>query len=114
MYLRFGPSSSTSSSLAISIIHSAFSLCFFLVAIFSSKIVRFLWRLVVGMFLCHAIPIVDEIFFRSFGMSCFACIVLLFMDISLVFLLLLEPSGLFPQVVLFFPVLSFPFSSHIF
>ena len=38
-----------------------------------------------------------------------------FVDISLVFLLSLEPSGLFPQVVLlFFLVLSFPFSSHIF
>ena len=80
-------------------------------AIFSSQIVQFLWRLVVGMFLCHALPIVDEIFFRCFGMSCFVCIV----DISLVFLLSLEPSGLFLQVVLlFFLMLSFPFSFHVF
>ena len=28
----------------------------FSVAIFSSKIVRFIWHLVVGMFLCHALP----------------------------------------------------------
>ena len=87
----------------------------FSVAIFSSKIVRFLWRLFVGMFFCHALPNVDKIFFRCFGMSCFVCIILPFVDISLVFLLSQEPSGLFPQVVLlFFLVLSFPFSSHIF
>ena len=90
--------------------HYAFS-----VAIFSSKIVRFLWRLVVGMFLCHALPIVNRIFFRCFGMSCFVCIVLPFVDISLVSLLSPELSCLFPQVVLlFFLVLSFPFSSYIF
>ena len=87
----------------------------FSVAIFSSKIVRFLWRLVVGMFLCHALPVVDRIFFRCFGMSCFVCIVLLFVDISLISLLWPELSGLFPQVVLlFFLVLSFAFCSHIF
>ena len=87
----------------------------FSVAIFSSKIVRFLWCLVGGMFLYRALPVVDKIFFRCFGMSCFVCIVLPFVDISIVYLLSLEPSGLFPQVVLlFFLVLSFPFSSHIF
>ena len=47
----------------------------FSLAIFSSKIVRFLWRLVVGMFLYHTLPIVDKIFFRCFGISCFVCIV---------------------------------------
>ena len=79
----------------------------FSVAIFSSKIARFLWRLNVG--------IVDRIFFHYFGMSCFVCIFLPFVDISLVSLLSPETSGLFPQVVLlFFPMLSFPFSSHIF
>ena len=83
----------------------------FSVAIFSSKIIRFLWRLVVGMFSCHAHPIVDRIFFRCFGMSCFVCIVLPFIDISLVSLL----SGLFLKLYCyFFLVLSFPFSSHIF
>ena len=38
----------------------------FSVAIFSSKIVQFPWRLVIGMFLCHALPIVDKIFFCFF------------------------------------------------
>ena len=87
--------------LVISFIHWAFSLYFF-VAIFSFKIVRFLWRLVVGMFLCHALSVVDKIFFRCFGMSCFVCIVLPFVDISLVFLLSPGPSGLFPQVYSYF------------
>ena len=32
-------------------------------AIFSPKIVRFLWRLVVGMFLCQALPVVNRISF---------------------------------------------------
>ena len=87
----------------------------FSVAICSSRIVRFLWRLVVGMFLCHALPIVDRIFFRCFGMSCFVCIVLPFVDIILVSLFSPEPSGLFPQVVLlFFLALSLPTYSWIF
>ena len=95
----FGPSSSSSSSLAISFIHSAFLLCFFGCHIFvQNRSVS----LVVGMFLCHGLPIVDRIFFRCFGMSCFVCIVLPFVDISLVFLLSLEPSGLFPQVARLF------------
>ena len=110
----FGPSSSPSSSLVILFIHSAFSL-WFLVAIFSSKNFRSLWRPVVGMFLHHALPVVGRIFFRCFGMSCFVCIVLPFVNISLISLLSPELSGLFPQVVLlFFLVLSFPFCSHIF
>ena len=80
-----------------------------LVAIFYSKIVRFLLYLVVGMFLCNSLPIVDKIFFRCFGMSCFVCIVLLFIDISLVFLLWPVLSGLFSQVMLlFFPMLPVP------
>ena len=85
------------------------------VAIFSSKIVRFLWRLVVGMFLCHALPIVEKIFFSCFGTSCFVCIVLPFVDISLVFLLSLEPSSsctvIFSRVVfsILFPHILGPF-----
>ena len=107
-------SSSPSSSLVISIIHSAFSLCFFGCHIFIQNC-SVLWRLVVGMFFCHALPVVDRIFFRCFGMSCFVCIVLPFIDISLISLLSSELSGLFPQVVLlFFLVLSFAFCSHIF
>ena len=38
----------------------------FSVAIFSSKIVRFLWRLVVGMFLCHALTI-TQVFHAGFN-----------------------------------------------
>ena len=67
------------------------------------------------MFLCHLLPVVDRIFFHCFGMSCFVCIVLLFVDISLILLLSRVLSGLFPQVVLlFFLVLPFPFGSYIF
>ena len=45
----------------------------------------------------------------------FFCIVLIFVYISLISLLSPQLSGLFPQVVLlFFLVLSSPFSSHIF
>ena len=47
-------------------------------------------------------------------MSCFVCIVLSLVDISLVSLLSPEYSGLFPQVVLLFFPMSFPFSFHIF
>ena len=76
---------------------------------------RSVWHPVFGMFLCYLLPVVDRIFFRSFGMSCFVCIVLPFVDISLIFLLSPVLSGLFPQVVLlFFPVLPFPFYSYIF
>ena len=109
-----GPSPSPSSSLVISFIHSAFSLCF-LIAIFSSKIVRFLWRLVVGMFFCHALPVFDRIFFLSFGMSCFVCIVLSFVKISLISLL--SPEFLvyfFKLYCYFFLVLSSSFCSYIF
>ena len=38
--------------------------------------------MIVGMFLCHALPIVDRIFIRCFEMSSFVCIVLPFVDIS--------------------------------
>ena len=41
----------------------------------------------VGMFSRHSFPIVDRIFFRCFGKSCFVCIVLPFVDISLIFFL---------------------------
>ena len=84
---------------------------FFWVAIFLSKIVRFLLHPVVGMFSCYPLPIVDRIVFHCFGKSCFVRIVLPFVDISLIFLLSPALSGLFPQVVLFFfPVLPVPFS----
>ena len=67
------------------------------------------------MFSCHSLPIVDTIFFRCFGRSCFVCIVLPFVDISLIFLLSPALSGLFPQVVLlFFLVLPVLFCSPLF
>ena len=47
------PSLSSSSSLVILLIHSAFLLCF----------VRFLWHPVVCMFSCRSLPIVDRMFF---------------------------------------------------
>ena len=87
----------------------------FSVAIFSFKIVRFLWRVIVVMLLWHALLVVDRIFFHCFGVSRFVCIVLTFVDISLISLLSPELSGLFPHVVLlFFLVMSFAFCSHIF
>ena len=101
-------------SLVILFIHSAFSL-YFLVAIFKSKIVRFLWHPVVNMFSCYILPVVDIIFFGCFGMSCFVCIVLPFVDISLIFILSPVFSSLFPQVVLlFFLMFPFAFCSNIF
>ena len=101
MYFSLGPSSGPSSSLVILFIHSAFSLCF-LVAIFSSKIVRFLCHLVVGMFSYYPLPIIDRLLFLCFGKSCFVCIVLHFVDISLIPLVSPALSGSFPQGVLLF------------
>ena len=67
------------------------------------------------MFSCHSHPIVDRISFRCFGMSCFICIALPFVDISLIFLLWPVFSGLFPQVVLLFsPMLPVPSSPRLF
>ena len=104
----FGPSSSPSNSLVILFIYSAFPLCFFFSFFFFfgyhifSKIFRFLLHPVVVMFLRHLHPVVGRIFFHCFGMSCSVYIILPFVDISLIFLLLPEFSGLFPQVVLSF------------
>ena len=67
------------------------------------------------MFSCHSLLIVGKIFFRCFGMSCFVCIVLPFVDISLIFLLSPVLSSLFPQVVLlFFPMFPVPTSPRLF
>ena len=57
---------------------------------------------VVGMLSYHILPVVDRIFFRCFGMSCFVCIVLPFLDISLIFLISPVLSSLFPQVYWYF------------
>ena len=67
------------------------------------------------MFSCHLLPGVGRIFSHCFGLSCFFCIVLPFVNISLIFLLLSVLSGLFSQVVFsFFRVLPFPFCSYVF
>ena len=74
----------------------------FLVAIFYSKTFRFLLHSVVGMFSCHLPALLGRISFCCFGMSHFFCIVLPFVDISLIFLLSPVLSVFFfPQVVLF-------------
>ena len=104
-----GPSSNTSSSLVILFIHSAFLLCF-LVAILSSKIVRFLWHPVVGMFSGHSLTpsqLLIEFSFVVFESPVLSVLFLPFVDISLIFLLSPALSGLFPQVVLLF-FLAFP------
>ena len=109
----FRPSSSPSKSIDMLFIHSAFSLCFLGCHILVKS--RFLLHPVVGMFSYHLLPVVDRIFFRCFGMSYFICIVLPFIDISLIFLLLPILSCSFPQVVLlFFLVLPFPFCLYMF
>ena len=113
MYFIFGAFSCPSSSPVILFFHTAFSLCFW-VAIFLSKIVRFLLPSVVDIFSCHSLPIVDIISFRCFGKSCF--VLYYFTLCRYLFNLLLSPalSGLIAQVVLlFFPVLPVPFS-HLF
>ena len=66
------------------------------------KIVRFLLHPVFGVFSCHSLPIVDRSVFRCFGKSRFVCIMLPFVDISVIFLHLPELSGLFPHIVLIF------------
>ena len=109
----FGHSSSSSRILAILFIHSAFSLCF-LIAVFSSQIVRCLWHPVVGMFSCHALPVVDTIFFPSLGNVLFCLYFLPFVDISLISLLSPVLSGLLFKFYCFFHALPFPFCSHIF
>ena len=75
--------SSIPNSLVILFIYSAFSLCF-LFAIFLFKIVQFLLHLVTGMFFSSSPPCV--IFFHCFGVFCFVCIALTFVNIFLIFL----------------------------
>ena len=94
----FGPSSNCSSSLVIWFIHSAFSLCCFFCHILVQNRSVFLHS-AVGMFYWHLLPIVDRIFCHYFGMSYFFCIVLLFVDMFLTFLILQVLSGIFPHVV---------------
>ena len=60
-------------------------------------------------------PFVSRIPFRCFGMPCFVCIVLPFVDIFLIFFLSRVLSGLYPHVVLlFFLMVPFPFCLYTF
>ena len=94
-------------------IHSAFRYVFWLLD-FSLKSFGFFGIRLLVCF-CHALPVIDRIFFRCFGTSSFVCIVLPFVDISLISLLSPVLSGLFPHVVqFFFLMLPFPFCSYIF
>ena len=108
----FGPSLSPSNSIVILFVHSAFSLCFFFfwLPYFSPKSSRFLLHQVVGMFSRHLLPAVGRISFRCFGMSCFVCIVLPFVDIFLIF------ASIFwfisSSCTDFFLVLPYPFCSY--
>ena len=108
------PSSSPSNFFVILLIHSTFLLCF-LGAIFNPKLFGFSC---IQLLLCFRVispPFVGRISFSCFGMSCFVCIVLPFVDIFLIFLLSQVIFGLFPQVVLLFLfVLPFPFCLYMF
>ena len=114
----FRPSSSLSNSLTL-FIHSTFLLCSFCCHNFvvqnrSVSLASGCW-----LFLsCYLLSVVDRIFFRCFGMSCFVYIISPFVHISLIFLLSPVLSGLFPQVVLLFflccPFLFVPTYSSIF
>ena len=103
----FGPSSSLSNFFHHIVYPFGFFKCV-LVAIFYSKIVRFLLHLVIGIFSCHLFPLVDRIFFRCFGMSCFFCIVLPFVDIYLIFLI---SPVLFSSCFVIFSCVAFSFLS---
>ena len=84
-----------------------------LVAISYSKITQLLLHPVVGMFSRHLPQLVGRIFFRCFGMSCFVCIVLPFLDIFLIFHLSPVLSGLFPLVVISSCVVFSFLSQHV-
>ena len=115
MYFRFG-ALFKSLQFSCNIVYPfSIFVMFFWLPYFRPKNVPFLWHLIVGMFSCHSLPIVDRIFFRCFGKSCFICIVLPFVDISLIYLLSPALSGFFPHVILlFFLVLPVPFCSRLF
>ena len=65
------------------------------------------------MFSCHLHPLVGRIFFCCFEMFCFVCIVLPFVNISLIFLLSPVLSGLFisSSCIVFFSCFAFSFLS---
>ena len=108
----FGPSSSPSNSLVLLLIHLAFLLCSLGRHILAQNSLVSLtsgcWYVFVS-----SPRLVGKISFRCFGMSCFACIVLPFVDVCLIFLLSPVLSDLFLHVVLlFFLVLPFLFCPY--
>ena len=104
----FIPSSSPSNSFAMLLIHSAF--CYVhLVAIFYFRIVPFPLHSVVGICSCHLPQILGRIFIRCFGMICFVCIVLPFVEIVFQLPSIANTFWFISFVVsLFFLVLRFP------
>ena len=95
---------SPSTSFVIFFIHWTFLLCFWL-PYCRPKIV--LLYPVAGIFSCHRHQNVGRILFFCFGMYCFVCIVLPFVEISLTFLLSPVLTRIFPQVVLIFFLFCF-------
>ena len=88
--------------------------CYLLsVPIFCSKIVLLPLHPVIGMYSCILPRLAGRIFIRSFGMSCFVCIVWSCQDIFSVSLLMPVPSDLLLRVVFFNCVTLFFSSQHI-
>ena len=106
----FGPCSSLSNSFFMLLIHSTCLLCSLGYHI-SPKLFFFF----PSGFWYHLPLLIGRIFFRCFGTSCFVCIVLSILAISLIFVLSPVIFGLFPRVLLsFFLVLFFPFRPKMF
>ena len=98
-----GPSSSPSSSLIISFIHSAFSLCVFRLPYFRPKMFDFFGVLLLVCFYVMSSQLLTEFSFIILECPFLSVFIfLLFVDISLISLLSPELSGLFSQVVLLF------------
>ena len=101
----FGPSLSPSDSFVILFIHLVFLLCSLGCHIFVQNCTVSLASTYWYVFVSsppHTHTHVCRSSFRCFGMSYFVCIVLPFVDISLVFLLSPVLSDLFPQVIKLF------------
>ena len=85
-------------------------LCYVLfVTKFCSKIVLFPCHLVVGMTACNPPLLAGWILFRCFEISCLVCIVLSYLDIFIVFFLLLIPSS---SGIVIFTCVAFSFQSQ--
>ena len=100
----FDLSLNPSNSLFILFIHSACLLCSFGCHILF-KIFRFLLYPVLSIFSQHLLPVVRRIFFGCFGMTYFVCIILPFVNVSLIFLL----SVYFLKLYCYFFCVAFSF-----